>query len=601
SLTILMSRERTVEPPRHDPEPQMSRAFTLPSARTFSVGGTAQINAGDSDFLINQLLGLTPPGLLPKVAPPGPGAATVVAANSSTRLDGDRQARANATVDGDSSTAWIAETGPQSGEWLSVTLDKPVTFDHLDLRVINDGRHSLPTRVTISTETGSRTVTVPSVAVGTGRPQGSTSVLPVSFPPIQGSHIKVTIDAIRQVRDLDYYATFTGATDILPVGIAELGLSGVEQPAAPADLPAPCQPGLLTVDGRPVDVQITGTTAAALAGEPLQVHGCGNSAAGIDLGPGQHVVETSPRLPSGWSIDSLDLGSAAGGGAASAHGTVPTASAAATPAPGAVVQVEQQDRTSMDVRVTGDGGPFWLVLGQSFSSGWSASVAGGPSLGTPQLVDGYANGWYVPAGVITGPVTVHLSWTPQGIVTAAIIASAAGLVLCVLIAAWPDRWSFFRRRRRRPHRRRGEGDVPAAWSPRPALREPDLAGSGARLGSRRIWLGAVGWAVLCGVVSRPVIGLVAGAAVIVAGRWRHGRLAVRGLTVAALIAVPGYVIVQQVRYRYWPTIDWPTDVSSANDLAWLALAFLGADLVAGLLQTRAALGGTLARRKMGRP
>jgi hypothetical protein len=78
-------------------------------------------------------------------------------------------------------------------------------------------------------------------------------------------------------------------------------------------------------------------------------------------------------------------------------------------------------------------------------------------------------------------------------------------------------------------------------------------------------------------------------------------LAVRGLTVAALIAVPGYVIVQQVRYRYWPTIDWPTDVSSANDLAWLALAFLGADLVAGLLQTRAALGGTLARRKMGRP
>ena len=106
-----------------------------------------------------------------------------MAANSSTRLDGDRQARANATVDGDPSTAWIAETGPQSGEWLSFTLDKPVTFDHLDLQVVNDGRHSLPTRLTISTETGSRTVDLPSVAVGTGRTQGSTTTVPVSFPP----------------------------------------------------------------------------------------------------------------------------------------------------------------------------------------------------------------------------------------------------------------------------------------------------------------------------------------------------------------------------------------------------------------------------------
>jgi len=41
-------------------------------------------------------------------------------------------------------------------------------------------------------------------------------------------------------------------------------------------------------------------------------------------------------------------------------------------------------------------GPSWLVLGESFNGGWRASCDG-EAMGAPEVVDGYANGWRVPA------------------------------------------------------------------------------------------------------------------------------------------------------------------------------------------------------------
>jgi arabinofuranan 3-O-arabinosyltransferase len=552
-LFVLMNRQRQVEVPRHDPEPQMSRTFSLPTARKFSVGGTAEINVGDADDLINRLIGLTPP---PQVAAPE-SAAVVTAANSSTRLDGDRSARSNAAIDGNPATAWIAETGPQEGEWLGYLLSKPVTFDHLDLQVLNDGRHSLPSRLTITTENGSQTVDVNVPPVGYGRPQNSTTEVTVNFPPITGANLKFTVDAVHQVGSLDYYSTFTPTTDIMPVGIAELGIPSVVQPDPPTQLPAVCQSGLLSIDGNPVDVEVTGTTQNALTGQPLQLEPCGNSAAGVTLGPGSHVVTTSPRLPSGWSIDSLELSSAAS--------TTPIRTASATPDS---VTVDHHHRTSWDLTVRSGGQPFWLVLGQSFSSGWSAT-AGGHSLGKPRLIDGYATGWLIPAGAINGTAAVHIEWRPQRVVWAAIAASAAALLLCIGLAAWPAR-----------RKRKGESSsqathLMAATSRRPA----DTAGHGSSI--RLAIVAGLIWGGCMAVASRPAIGAAALVATTVGCLLPRGRLAVRTLTGAAMLAVPAYVVQQQASYHYLPTIDWPASLSSANDIAWFALAMLGADLAAG--------------------
>ena len=554
ALDILMSRQRAIEPPRHDPEPRMSRTFTLPAARTFTVGGTAEINAGDSDYLIDQMIGLIPPPATPGAAP------IVIAANSSTRLDGDRDARANSAVDGDPNTAWIAETGPQAGEWLQVSLSKPLTLDHLDLQEINDGRHSLPSRITVSSGGESQTVDVPVPPVGSGRPQNATSTVVVPLRQLTGTTIRVTVDAVHQVRSLDYYSTFAARTDILPVGIAELGLPGVVQPEPAATVPAPCQSGLLSVDGRPVDVRISGGTAAGLAGQPLTVTGCGNSTGGLTLGPGRHVVDTSPRLPSGWSIDSLSLDS-------------PRSTPAAPPPPSPKVAVVSHDSTSWDLSVTGAAGSFWLVLGQSFSDGWHATVSG-RSLGPARLVDGYATGWLVPAGVLAGTASVHIDWQPQKVIWAAIGVSAGALLLCILVGVLPALATARRRTRGWP----GAAD-PA--SPGPFSLSATAAVGGAPVPWVRAVVAAVAWGAASTFVARPSIGVAAGLAVLVACRSRWGRPAIRVAAAVALLAVPAYVVQQQAAHSYLPAIDWPSSLSSANDIAWIGICALGADIAVG--------------------
>lgn len=582
-LDILLQRARVDGPPRQDPEPHMSRTFSLPGPRTFSVAGTAEINAGDSDYLINQLIGLNRTSV-----PAGTTDAVVLSANSSTRLDADRSARATAAVDGDPDTAWVAETGRQAGEWLSFDLSRDVTFDHLDLRVVNDGRHSLPTRITIATSSGSRTVDLTVPPVGRGRPQNATSVVPVSFAPLTGSSIKVTIDAVQQVRALDYYSTFAGLTDILPVGISELGLPGVQQPAAPATIPTVCTGALLQVDGRPIDVAITGSTSDALAGYQLSVRPCGNSQDGVSLGAGEHTITTSPRLPTGWSIDQLWFASGAGGEA------VPTTSTVASPSSSSgtpnAATVLHQDRTSMTVSVRTTGSPQWLVLGQSLSQGWSASIDGGRSLGTPQLIDGYANGWYLPAQPAGRTLIVHMRWRPQLVIWTALGLSAASILACVVVAGWPGGPVMRRRRQRRVGRARpgraaaryGYPPLPASWGSFVRGEDPRLRPSAALMG-----MVAVGWGLVVAFVSRPAIGVIAAAVAAAGLGTRYGRVVARCAAVTVLMVVlPVYEVAQQARYHYWPDINWPANMSSANDIAWLGLALLGADLVAGAVYAR---------------
>jgi hypothetical protein len=114
-----------------------------------------------------------------------------------------------------------------------------------------------------------------------------------------------------------------------------------------------------------------------------------------------------------------------------------------------------------------------------------------------------------------------------------------------------------------------------------------VAGVGGRR-PRLSWLvaGAGLWAVVAGSASRPVIGLTAGLAVAAGCLWGAGRLAVRVFSVLSLAAVGVYVLVEQHLHHYLPDINWPANLNRANDLAWLGLALLGADVVVGLLRSR---------------
>ncbi len=333
---------------------------------------------------------------------------------------------------------------------------------------------------------------------------------------------------------------------------------------------------------------------------------------GITLSAGSHVIQTSARLPSGWSIDQLWLGSGANGdpapisgtglsssGSASATGTGGTSSAVAPTDAGQQpsLRLDSQNRTSWRVTVDGHGQPFWLVLGQSFSSGWTATLPDGHSLGPARLVDGYATGWYVPAGRVQGSTVITMTWTPQRVVWAAITVSAAALLVSVLVAVWPERWTFWRRRRRGGAARREGGRrrdlAPRGSSPSPASWRAVMARGGTRPSLLAIALTSVGWGVVVGAVSRPAIGLVAALAVAAGCWWSGGRLGIRIAALVALVAVAGYDVEQQWAHRYYPDINWPGNLSSANDLAWLALALVGSDLVAGFARSRRSRTSTL--------
>ncbi|HEY1445916.1 MAG TPA: alpha-(1-_3)-arabinofuranosyltransferase family protein, partial [Acidimicrobiales bacterium] len=89
-VSLVMTRNRTSGyPPRSDPETTISRSFTLPTARTFTLSGSASLSSLIPDDEIDRLVGRSTNG-----------AGGVRDAYSSGRLPGDLKATASATVDG---------------------------------------------------------------------------------------------------------------------------------------------------------------------------------------------------------------------------------------------------------------------------------------------------------------------------------------------------------------------------------------------------------------------------------------------------------------------------------------------------------------------
>ena len=461
--------------------------------------------------------------------------------------------------------------GNQVGDWVEYTLSKPVTFDHLNLQVVTDGEHSIPASITVSTSSGSRTVQLPSIDPGVGRPQGSVTPVQVNFPALTGSNVRITINSIRAHTFLDYYS-YAPNTD--PVGLAEVGIPGVAPVTTPTQMPVQCYSNLLTIDGKPVDISVSGSTSTALSNGGLTIRGCGNAAAGITLGPGLHTVQTSGYQAAGLNIDALSMGSAAGGAAqpltSSGLQTAPTAPTTGQQSPS--VTVLHQNRTSMTVSVKGNGTPFWMVLGQSQSRGWTATTSSGAKLGSSTLIDGYANGWYVPGSLATGPITITLTWTPQHVVDVALIASGATLLLSLVLIALPAR---ARRRRRR-------GSV--------ASSSPELSSLLKGDGPAPRWFTSIVIAVIAGVAAglfvAPLAGLLVAAVTLLELRVERSRVLVLAGALGLLIAMAVYVVVSQHANGFVSDINWPTHFGVANSLVWIAIFLFAADALAQWARAR---------------
>ncbi len=420
-LNVLVDRQRSSGyPPRSDPEPALARSFWLPTARTFSLAGQARLSPLASDATLAATLGAT--GAVP---------------SSSSRLTGSVSTGALAALDPGKGTVWEPGFGStdQVGSWLEYALAAPLTFDRLTLDVVADGLHSVPTAITVSAGGASEKLALPAVA--RSRVAGSTVTVPLSLPtPLTGQTVRITVDAVDLAQTTDFHTVLPVA---LPIGIAHVGITGLDPPVVPVDVPSTCRADLLAVDGTPVWVSVSGSSAAALVRDPLAVTLCGPDAGGLSLGPGTHLLRATAGQSTGLDVDQLAFSSAAGGGAApiAAGGQLAGPPATGTPP----VHVVSQSPTSMQLSVTGittSTAPFELVMGQSVNAGWTAT-AGGTSLGAPELLDGFANGWTVTPAALAGALdhgqlTVSLRFAPQRSVNIALILSALALVACIVLA-----------------------------------------------------------------------------------------------------------------------------------------------------------------------
>jgi hypothetical protein len=379
---------------------------------------------------------------------------------------------------------------------------------------------------------------------------------------MHGKEWTITVRRVRAV----YLPGDTGGLVTAPTALAELGLPGIRPTGMPSTLPDSCSNALLTADGKPVAARIIGSPSALLGHGPIEVRACDPLA----LGAGTHRIAAIDPHTSGVVLNRMLLTSGADGAAVPAARFLP--GPGSTP-PAPRIQVHDDSRTEVTARVAGATTPFWLVLGESHNPGWTARI-GNHDLGSPQLIDGYANGWLVHPTAGNPNFTVRMVWTPQATVTRATLVSTGAVIACFGLVIG----SSLGRRRRRLAATRSTDDPPTIGT----------TGSGRGVLTSGAVIAAAGYGAFVGAAVRPWVGLVVGVLVLVACVRHRWRALLRFAPPVILVAIALVVSVGQLVHRYPAGGGWAGAFEVARMPAWIAVALLGADGVVGMVVRRAA-------------
>jgi arabinofuranan 3-O-arabinosyltransferase len=509
-LAYILTRLRAdpSEAYRMDPELSMHRALDVPTATTFALSGTARVNARAADDVIDRVLGTTQPG---------------VTVSSTEYLTGDAAARASAAVDGDPATAWTTPFVGVTGQQWRAHVENGFHIAALPIDIAVDAEHSLPTKLGITVDGVTHEFAVPPLPSDAG----PGTVTPVTYTPDQplvGHDLSIgTLEVAPR-----FGADIGGVPQLLPVGLAEIGIDAAPLASTPASMPSPCRTDLLTIDGNAVGVRISGDAGPAVDGR-LTIATC--DGAPIALSAGRHVIRTAPGLTTGIDLDQLALVSPQ---FASAPG------AAADAAPN-VVSSSRNHATITHTNI-----PYWLRLDQSYNRGWEATahtIDAPIHLGAAHPIDAFANGWYVDG---SGAVTrVDFTWTPQRAVYLALLVSGLAVLACLALIVF--------RRRRRDHSH-----------PEP----PVFAAHPLRVPGAHVALSIV--VVVAGTLfGSPAIGaalLVFAVGATFAPRFRALAAVVSEVPLVALFTAVASVILKQRDHDFPHDQFWPSHFGTAHEL-----------------------------------
>jgi arabinofuranan 3-O-arabinosyltransferase len=333
-----------------------------------------------------------------------------------------------------------------------------------------------------------------------------------------------------------------GFDQLKPPGLAEIAVLGADgNPVAPAsnesvarrarEITVDCEHGpVLAVAGRFVHTSIRTTAGALLDGEPVAAVACEPEP--IALPAGQQELLISPGAE--FVVDGAQL-SVPGAELPSATGSF-----------GVSATTGEWSPSRREVRagaVAGSGATSRvLVIPESINPGWVARTSGGARL-TPVAVNGWQQGWVVPAG---DPGTITLTFASNSLYRSGLAVGLALLPLLALLAWW--------------RRSRRDDDPPASpWAP-----------------------GA--WAAVAALAAGAVIAGVGGAVVVAAAVGLRYALRRRerlrdGLTVA--LSAGGLMLAGAALSRHpWRSVDGYAGHSAIVQLlAMISLATVAASVV----------------------
>jgi arabinofuranan 3-O-arabinosyltransferase len=456
----------------------------------------------------------------------GPKLADLVAEPNTTRAYGDSDlvevlGSAYAATDGDPATAW---TAPQrvvqfkTPPTLTLKLPRPTEVTGLRLAPSRTTLPAHPTMVAVDLGDGPQVQ-----AVDPGR-EAQTLTL---HPRVTDS---VTVSLLDWQDIIDRNAL--GFDQLKPPGLAEVAALGADgnpiaagggaDAARARDVFVDCEHGpVIAVAGRFLHTSIRTTAGALLDDEPVAAQPC--EPGPIELPAGQQELLISPGAA--FVVDGAQLSV--------------TPESPSAPVVSADTGVWGPARR--EVRAPASSHSRVLVIPESINPGWVARNGSGARL-TPVAVNGWQQGWLVPAG---DAGTITLTFGADTVYRAGLGVGLSLLPLLALLAFW---------------RRRNGSDDGAAAAPWPT----------------GVWagvavLGAGG--LIAGVVGVLVVGALLGVRYLAPPRWRDG------LTVG--LSAGGIVLAGAALSRHpWRSVDgYAGHSASVQLLALISVAAVATSVV----------------------
>lgn len=385
-IDVVLTRLR-VEPLdrwRDDPEPVLARQFELAADGRFVPSVTLRVDQRLSSVGLAQLLDEN--------------------VTATGHLAGAPNRRGAAAFDGRDETAWVTPFDDVTGQ--SVTLEGDGVASTLNIAQPGGDAFSPITMLRVTDAQGA-----------------------FDLPIQQGTDITVALPRSVDLQSItieiiDIDAVFVqnrrfNEPTVLPAAISEILFDG-RSPAVTATerLSAVCRDDLLSIDEVGVPLSFDVASADALAGEPIDVTLCDPE---LTLDAGTHRVISANGAGTGFDVDRVVLSTPASGSAA--PGAVDPTAAITT----------ASSRRSRTLVIPACPTGCWVVHGEGYNEAWRAQIDGA-DLGTPTLVDGNANGWWIEPS--NEPATVEITWPVQRRLNTALLLSLLAVAACVGLATW---------------------------------------------------------------------------------------------------------------------------------------------------------------------